>query len=91
MNTLREDIIEKVVELELFHTHTTIHGKGIPTYVLEGFDKERIEAEGSTHIVYVYDCVRQYYLRHKEDIENSVDKALWNAIEKQERFGRNEA
>ena len=77
---IRERIAREIVEIELFHTHIVKDGKKIPTYVAEGYDREKIESEGSTWIVYVYDCMRDYYERHKERIEREVDQILMEAL-----------
>jgi len=74
---LREKIAQEIVEVELFHTYVIgKNGERIPRYVIEGYDREKIEAEGSAWIVYVYDCMRDFYERHKEEIEREVDEVL---------------
>lgn len=78
--SLRRRIAQGLVELELFHTHRVLEGEKIPTYVAEGFDKEKIEAEGSIYVVYVHDCMNEYYQRHKERIEKEVDEVLRGAL-----------
>lgn len=77
---LRSRIAQELVELELFHTYRIVEGKTLPTYVDEGFDKEKIEAEGSIWAVYVQDCISVYYQRHKERIEEVVDDILKSAL-----------
>ena len=79
---IRERIAQEIVETELFHTYRVHDGKRIPTYMAEGYDREKIESEGSTWIVYVYDCMRDYYERNKERIEREVDEILINALVK---------
>lgn len=80
MTGLRSRIAQEIVESELFHTHRVVEGEKIPTYVAEGFDKEKIEAEGSIYVVYVYDCMNKYYQRHKERIEGAVNDILREAL-----------
>jgi hypothetical protein len=80
---LRERIAQEIVELELFHTHQIEEGKRIPTYVVEGFDREKVEAEGSIWIVYVYDCIREYYQRHRERIEEEINEILREALRRE--------
>jgi len=77
---IRERIAQEIVETELFHTYQIHDGKRIPTYVVEGYDREKIESEGSIWIVYVYNCMRDYYERHKERIEREVDEILIKAL-----------
>jgi len=77
---LRSRIAQEIVELELFHTYRIVEDKVLPTYVDEGFDKEKIEAEGSIYVVYVQDCMSVYYQRHKEWIEEAVDNILKSAL-----------
>ena len=77
---LRDRIAQEIVELELFHTYRIEESKTIPTYVSEGFDKEKIEAEGSIWVVYVYDCIREYHQRHRERIEEAVNNILREAL-----------
>ena len=77
---IREKIAQEIVEIELFHTYQVRDGEKIPTYVVEGYDREKIESEGSTWIVYVYACMRDYYERHKERIEAQVDEILMEAL-----------
>jgi len=77
---IRERIAQEIVETELFHTYRMHNGEKIPTYIAEGYDKEKIESEGSTWIVYVYACMQDYYERHKERIEREVDEILIEAL-----------
>lgn len=79
-NKVRNRIAQEITELELFHTYRIEADKTIPTYVAEGFDKEKIEAEGSIWIVYVQDCIREYYQRHRERIEEAVNNILRGAL-----------
>jgi len=74
---IRDRIREKIVEMELFHTYVLGRdGEKIPRYVVEGYDREKIEAEGSMWIVYVWDCMRDYYEKNKERIEREIDEIL---------------
>jgi hypothetical protein len=77
---IRGRIAQEIVELELFHTYMEEEGTKIPTYVAEGFDREKLEAEGSIWIVYVYDCMREYYQRHRERIEEQTNEILREAL-----------
>ena len=72
MNKIKESVIEEIVDIELFHTYTIQNGKKINCYETEGFDKDKIEAEGSTWIVYVMDCMNEYYHRHKDRIDSEA-------------------
>jgi len=80
-NTIRNRIALEITELELFHTHVMKGKKEIRTYEIEGFNKEKIEAEGSIWYVYVQDCINEYYQRHKERIDEEVDGFLKQALE----------
>ena len=74
---IRDRIREEIVEIELFHTYIMGRdGEKIPRYVAEGYDKEKIEAEGSIWIMYVWDCMRDYYEKNKERIEREIDEIL---------------
>ena len=74
---IREKIREEIVEKELFHTYVVgKNGEKIPRYVAEGYDREKIEAEGSIWIMYVWDCMRDYYEKNKERIEREIDEIL---------------
>jgi len=74
---IREKIREKIVEMELFHTYVIgKDGEKIPRYVAEGYDREKIEAEGSIWIMYMWDCMRDYYEKNKERIEQEIDEIL---------------
>ena len=42
---IRERIAQEIVETELFHTYRMHNGEKIPTYIAEGYDKEKIESE----------------------------------------------
>ena len=74
---IRDRIREEIIEMELFHTYVLGRdGEKIPRYVVEGYDREKIEAEGSMWIVYVWDCMRDYYEKNKERIEREIDEIL---------------
>ena len=74
---IREKIREKIVEMELFHTYVIgKDGEKIPRYVAEGYEREKIEAEGSIWIMYMWDCMRDYYEKNKERIEREIDEIL---------------
>jgi len=74
---IRDRIREEIVEIELFHTYIMGRdGEKIPRYVAEGYDREKIEAEGSIWIMYVWDCMRDYYEKNKERIERNIDEIL---------------
>ena len=74
---IRDRIREEIVEIELFHTYVIGRdGEKIPRYVAEGYDREKIEAEGSIWIMYVWDCMRDYYEKNKERIEREIDEIL---------------
>jgi len=77
---LKNRIAQEIIEVELFHTYRIKENETIPTYVDEGFDKEKIEAEGSIWIVYVEDCIREYYQRHRERIEEAINNILREAL-----------
>ena len=74
---IRDRIREEIIEMEIFHTYVLGRdGEKIPRYVVEGYDREKIEAEGSMWIVYVWDCMRDYYEKNKERIEREIDEIL---------------
>ena len=74
---IRDKIREEIVEIELFHTYVIgKNGEKIPRYVAEGYDREKIETEGSMWIMYVWDCMRDYYEKNKERIEREIDEIL---------------
>lgn len=75
---IRRKLAEEIVETELFYSKTT--PGDIPVYVAEGFDQEKMEAEGSNWIVYQYDAINEYYQRHKESIEETIDDILKDAL-----------
>lgn len=77
--TIRDRVTQEVVEIELFHTYQIIDGKRKYTYEIEGYDKAKIEAEGSTWIVYVMDCMREYYQKNKARIDKEVTRILRSA------------
>ena len=77
---IREQVLQEHIEMELFHTYQIIDGKEVRTYELAGYDKEKIECEGSTWIVYVYDCMNDYYNKNKEHFDNWVNDSLSSAI-----------
>ena len=76
---IRETVLNDLVEMELFHTYQIVNGKKVFTYELEGYDKEKIEAEGSTWIVYVYDCLNNYYQKNKKYFDKWVTEILRSA------------
>jgi len=78
---LRERIIGEIVEEELLYVKVEHNGSLKPMYEVEGFDKEKFEAEGSEWIVYVLDCMSMYYQKYKERIEDRVDEILREALE----------
>lgn len=78
--SLRERVLQRVIERELFYSFIRVDGKKVYTYELEGYDKEKIEAEGSIWIVYVYDCMRDYYEKHSEEIDSMVNDELRSAL-----------
>ena len=74
---IRDRIREEIIEKELFYTYVMGRDEEkIPRYVVEGYDREKIEAEGSMWIVYVWDCMRDYYEKNKERIEQEIDEIL---------------
>lgn len=77
---IREQILQECIEIELFNTYSIVDNKKVPTYVLAGYDKEKIECEGSTWIVYVYDCMGDYYRKNKEYFDNWVNDCLKSAL-----------
>lgn len=77
---VRKKLVEEIVELELFNTKVETEDGMVPMYVAEGFNKEMIEAEGSTYIVYIYDTMNKYYQKHRCRIEKQVDEILKNAL-----------
>lgn len=81
MGSIRDQLKENAINLLLFNTHTFDKDENeIPTYVSEGYDREKIEAEGSTWIMYVYACMNDYYEKHKEEIDEMVNDELRNAL-----------
>ena len=77
---IRNRIASEIAEMELLHTYVMKGKQKLYTYEIEGFDKEKIEAEGSIGIVYVQDCLSEYYQKHKERIEEEVDGVLEQAL-----------
>ena len=74
---IRDRIREEIVEMELFHTYVIgKDGEKMPRYVAEGYDREKVEAEGSIWIMYVWGCMRDYYEKNKERIEREIDEIL---------------
>lgn len=82
MNSIRGKILNDIVEIEFFHTYTIDKaGNRVYTYEAEyPNDKDKFEAEGSTWIVFIYDCLSEYYHRNKEHFDDAVDKILRKAI-----------
>jgi hypothetical protein len=76
---IRQQVLQELIELELFHTYQIINGKEVFTYELEGYDKEKIECEGSTWIVYVYDCINDYYHKNKKYFDSWTSECFQNA------------
>lgn len=75
--SIRDQILEDLIQLELFHTYTLDkQGNKVYTYESEGYDKEKIKSEGSIWIVYIYDCMSEYYRKNKEYFDNWVDDVL---------------
>ena len=73
---IREQVLNDLVELELFNTYQIIKGKKKYTYEIAGYDKDKIESEGSTWIVYTYDCMNDYYNKNKEYFDEWVNDEL---------------
>ena len=80
MNQYREQVLNDLVELELLHTYQMINGKKIYTYEFEGYDKDKFESEGSIWIVYIYDCMSEYYHKNKEYFDKWVNEVLLDSI-----------
>jgi len=71
---IRDKIRGEIIEKELFHTYVTgKDGKKILRYIAEGYDRERIEAEGS---MWIWNCMRNYYKKNKKRIERNIDEIL---------------
>ena len=79
--TIREQILSDLVRAELFYGYQIVDGKKVPTYVAAGYDKEKIEAEGSIWMVYVYDCMADYYKKHKKHFHKLVEQILLKELE----------
>lgn len=75
---IRRKLAQEIVETQLFYGTAT--PDDIPVYVAEGFDQEKMEEEGSDWIVYRYDAMNEYYQRHKESIEETIDDILKEAL-----------
>ena len=74
---IRDRIREEITGMELFHTYVIgKDGEKMPRYVAEGYDREKVEAEGSIWIMYVWNCMRDYYEKNKERIEREIDEIL---------------
>jgi len=74
---IRDRIREEIIGMELFHTYVIgKDGEKMPRYVAEGYDREKVEAEGSIWIMYVWNCMRDYYEKNKERIEREIDEIL---------------
>ena len=77
---IREEILEDLIELELFNTYCVVNDEKVYTYEIEGYDKEKIESEGSIWIVYTYDCMNDYYSRNKDYFDEWVNEVLYSEI-----------
>ena len=79
---VREIVLNDIVSMEFFHTYTiNSSGKKVYTYEAEyPADKEKFETEDSTWIVFIYDCLNEYYLKNKEYFDNVVNETLKLAI-----------
>lgn len=90
--SIRDQIVEDIVSMELFNTYTIMDGKKVPTYVYEGYDKEKIESEGSTWYVYKSACMSDYYHKYKTHIDDMVDAELRAALgERRKRNGKGQS
>lgn len=82
MSHLRNTILKDIIEMELFLGYT-LDEKGNKVYTYESEwpdDKEKFETEGSTWIVFIYDCYNEYYQRNKERLEQEVNNVLKYAL-----------
>ena len=71
---IRQQVLNDLIELELFHTYQIINGTKKYTYEVEGYDKDKIESEGSIWIVYIYDCMREYYQKLCQRIKQKTTR-----------------
>ena len=77
MSSIREKVLEDLIDFELWRTYTIMDGKKVYTYEMEFPEyKEKLESEGSTWIVLKYDCMREYYQRNKERLDKEVSEIL---------------
>ena len=81
--SLRDKLVEEIVEQELFHTYTETEDGVLSTYVAEGFDEEMMKAEGSGHFSYVHVAMGKYYQKYKSRINELVDEMLKEALDHQ--------
>jgi hypothetical protein len=73
--------IEDIIIFDLSEKYSNDGGKStIYGYELAGYDKEKFESEGSTWIVYIYDCMNDYYHKNKKDIDKRARKMLLQGI-----------
>lgn len=77
---IRDQVLNDLIELELFNTYQLIDNKKVYIYEVEGYDKQKIESEGSTWIVYIYDCMREYYQKNKLYFDKWVNEVLLSEI-----------
>ncbi len=78
---IKEQILNEIVPLELFHTYQLVNNKKVYTYELEGYDKEKIESEGSIWIVYIYDCINEFYHKNKAYFDKCIIDILKQEID----------
>jgi len=69
---ITDQIIKDIVNLEI----SNLTDEELKSY---GYDKAKLEAEGSIWIVYVYDCMNDYYQRNKKRIDELVNETLEGA------------
>ena len=81
-NHIRYLIAVQIIERDLFNTYREEpDGTRVYLYEDEGFNKEKIESEGSAYYLYTRGCMNEYYVRHKEVIEDEIDEWLQAALE----------
>jgi len=67
--TLRDKLINEIIDNDF----TQMTKEDLES---QGYDSTKFEAEGSIWIVYIYDCMRNYYQKNKTEIDNRVNEIL---------------
>ena len=83
---LRGRITQEITEFELFNMRMPDeNGDLVPTYIVEGFDEEKMGNESSVWITYQQDAVKTFYQQNKKRIDDNVDDTLRCALYDREK------